>query len=121
MTDNAAQVSSIIDLANAQGCELCLIPGTDADVDAVFNVTIDEGDVANLSDAAPVAAGQLIGTLAQGSWTFADDNKPRKIGYNGTKRYIRATVTPVGNAGNLFLAGVAVVFMKIGPTANPPA
>lgn len=56
------------------------------------------------------------------SFDFGDDNECRKLGYTGSKRYIRATVTPANNAaGNIFLAGIWVQSHPASaPTANPP-
>ena len=69
-----------------------------------------------------VPASQLLGTLAQASYTFADDGETRKIGYTGGKRYVRVTVTPSNNdAGNIFLAGVWLLGHPAkAPTLNPP-
>lgn len=121
-TDNTAIVSSIIDTLGYGSCEFVLVTGTNTDVNATFAVTVDDGDVSNLSDAASVAATELVGTLALAGFTFGDDNECRKIGYIGNKRYVRLTVTPSGNdTGNIFIAGVAVLGKPVlGPTANPP-
>ena len=119
---DTAQVSTICDLAGADSATLVLITGTNADADATFALTMDEGNVANLSDAVAVPTGQLlIGTLAGGGFTFADDYEVRKIGYVGNKRYIRATITPSGNTGGtLFLAGVWITSgLRYGPPAFP--
>lgn len=119
---DAAQVSTICDLAGADGVTLCLITGTNADADATFALTMDEGNQSNLSDAVAVSSADLlIGTLAGGGFTFADDYEVRKIGYRGSKRYIRATVTPSGNTGGtLFLAGLWVLSgLRYGPPAFP--
>jgi hypothetical protein len=41
--------------------------------------------------------------------------------YVGIKRYVRATVTPAANTGNVFLGGVWVLGNPSRqPTANPP-
>lgn len=109
VTDNTAQVSAIIDTLGYRACELVLINGTNADTDATFTVLVENGDAANLSDAAAVADQYLIGTEAGAAFTFADDGECRKIGYKGPKRYVRVTVTPANNTGNLFLGGVAVL------------
>ena len=92
------------------------------DADATFALTLEHGDDSGLSDTAAPATTDLIGTLANGSFQFDSDNKCRKIGYIGAKRYVRATVTPSNNTGNLFLAGVAVLgHPKSAPTAAVPA
>lgn len=119
---NTPYVSSIIDTRGYGSVEFVILSGTQTDANATFAVTMDEGDAANLSDASAVAAADLLGTYALAGFQFDDDNKTRKIGYVGNKRYVRLTVTPSGNdAGNAFVAAVAVLsHANLGPTANPP-
>lgn len=121
-TDNTAIVSSIIDTRGYGSVELVLVTGTNTDTNATFTVLVEDGDAANLSDAAAVVDAELLGTEVQASFQFDDDIETRKIGYIGNKRYVRMTVTPAGNdSGNIFLAGVAVLGHAIlRPTANPP-
>jgi len=122
VTDNTAFVSQIIDRAGAECCVLAFVTGTDADADATFAVTMEHGDNPALSDTAVPAAADLLGTTALAGYTFADDNKVRKLGYIGTKRYVRMTVTPSANSGNAFLAGIAILGpLHVAPSANPPA
>lgn len=109
VTDDTAQVSAIIDTAGFESCMLTLITGTLSDADATFAVLVEDGNASNLSDAAAVADKFLIGTEAGAGFKFSDDGEARKIGYIGDKRYVRVTVTPTGNTGNLFLAGIAVL------------
>jgi hypothetical protein len=74
-----------------------------------------------MSGANAVADIDMIGTEALASFTFADDAECRKLGYIGSKSYIRATITPAANAGNLFVAGMWVQgHPASAPTANPP-
>lgn len=118
-TDNTAFVSQIVDTANFGSCEFVFIMGSIADADVTFTVLVEDGDNSALSDNAAVADDYLLGTEA-GTVTsgaqagtgaapgFADDNKVFKIGYIGPKRYVRVTITPASNSGNIFLAGVWV-------------
>lgn len=109
-TDNTAIVSAIIDTAGYESVELALVTGANTDANATFAVLVEDGDNSGLSDNAAVADTFLLGTEAGASFTFADDGECRKIGYVGSKRYVRMTVTPTGNdAGNIFIAGVAVL------------
>lgn len=122
-TDNTPIVSSIIDTRGYNSCTLVLETGVNTDADATFSVLVEDGEAANLSDKATVDAKFLVGTLAQAGFTAAnDDNKCRKIGYVGSKRYVRVTVTPAANdSGNIFLAGMAVLGHPANaPTPNPP-
>lgn len=121
VTDNTAQVSSILDTANYDSAVLAFVTGADADTDATFAVLLEESDASDMSGANAVADQDMIGTEAQAGFTFADDGECRKLGYIGFKRYIRATVTPTANTGNLFLGGMWVQGHAASrPTANPP-
>jgi len=108
-TDNTAYVSQIIDTANFSATEFVILTGVNTDADATFTVLVEDGADAALSDAAAVADSFLLGTEAAASFTFADDNLTKKIGYIGIKRYARVTITPANNgAGNIYIAGVWV-------------
>lgn len=104
VTDNTAQVSAIVDLAGYDGAALLITLGTLSDADATTTLLVEHGDVSNLSDAAAVPDAQLVGTEASGAPRFSDDLKVCKIGYFGNKRYLRATLTPSGNTGNIPVA-----------------
>lgn len=121
VSDNTAQVGQIIDRQGYESLEFVILTGSIADADATFAVLVEEGDQANLSDAAAVADADLLGTEALAGFQFDDDNETRKIGYRGNKRYVRLTVTPSANASAALLAAVAVLGNPmLGPTANPP-
>jgi hypothetical protein len=115
-------VSTIVDLSGYEGCMLLINLGSLADADATFTVLMEDGDAANLSDAATVAATYLTGSIANANFTFAADNALRKIGYVGRKRYLRATITPANNTGNAFISATWLLgYPRNRPTANPPA
>lgn len=106
VADNTAQVSEILDTANFHMNELVIATGSIADADVTFTVLIEEGNASNLSDAAAVADADLLGTEVQAGFQFDDDNETRKIGYIGSKRYIRATITPANNTSAALLSAV---------------
>ena len=108
VADTTAQVSQILDIANFAANELVIATGSIADADATFTILIEEGDNSALSDASAVADADLLGTEALAAFQFDDDNETRKIGYIGSKRYLRATITPVGNASAALLSAVWV-------------
>lgn len=121
VTDNTAQVSSIIDVKGYEGLTMALVTGTDADADATFTVLLEHSDASDMTGAVAVPDNMLVGTEALASYTFADDAETRKLGYIGDKRYVRMTVTPANNTGNMFLGGVAILgHARNQPTANPP-
>lgn len=131
-TDNTAYVSQILDTAGFFSAEFIGITGSLADADATFTVLVEDGDDSALSDNAAVADVFLLGTEA-GTVTagaavtgaapgFADDNKTFKIGYIGPKRYVRVTITPAANSGNIFLAGVWIQgHPRVGPQSTQVA
>ena len=121
VANNTPLVSQIIDTAGFSSLVFLLILGALVDADATFAVTVDHGDDAALSDASPVPSDKLTGTLAQASFTFSDDNKTRKIGYVGSKRYVRLTITPSNNTGDAFISALALLSdARHAPTPNPP-
>ncbi|MET0155207.1 MAG: hypothetical protein ABW189_03770 [Rickettsiales bacterium] len=102
-------VSSIIDCAGVGYVEFGILTGVLADADAAFAVLVEDGNVANLSDATAVDDKYLEGTEAQAGFTFADDGEVRRIGYRPNKRYVRLTITPSGNSGSAPLAAFALL------------
>jgi hypothetical protein len=121
ITDNTAQNTAIVDRQGFDSLTFAIITGVLADADATFVATMQHGDAANLSDATNVPASDLVGTLALAGFNFADDSKCRKVGYAGTRRYVRLTITPANNSGNAPLAIIAILgHPNIAPTANPP-
>lgn len=122
VSDNTAQVSEIIDMQGFNSLTWLIALGALADADATFTVLVEHGDAANLSDAAAVPDTDLLGTEALAGFTFADDNATRKIGYIGSKRYVRLTITPANNTGAALIAALAMLgHPNIGPSDNPPA
>lgn len=122
VADNTAQVGQIIDRRGFDSLTYVIAIGSVADADATFVVLLEEGDQSNLSDAAAVADSDLIGTEALAGFQFDDDNKCRKLGYRGNKRYTRLTITPANNASAALLSAVAVLgHASLVPTTNPPA
>jgi hypothetical protein len=115
VADNTAQVGQIIDRLGHDSLTYLIALGSIADADATFAVLLEEGDVANLSDAAAVADANMISQTAgtapetAAGFQFDDDNEVRKIGYIGNKRYTRLTITPSANASAALLSAVAVL------------
>lgn len=109
-TDNTAYVSEIANVVGFDSLTWITLIGNNTDTNATFTLLFEEGDQANLSDATAVADSDLIGTENGASFTFADDNKTSKIGYKGSKQYVRVTITPAGNdSGNIFISGAWIL------------
>jgi hypothetical protein len=115
VADTTAQVGQIIDHQGYDSASYLIATGSIADADATFTVLLEEGDVANLSDAAAVADDDMVsqtsGTAPEtaAAFDFADDNQVRKLGYVGSKRYTRLTITPVANASAAVMSAVCVL------------
>lgn len=127
VTDNTAQVSQIIDRQGYDSLTFVIALGTLSDADTTVVVLVEEGDAANLSDAAAVADADMIsqtsGTApeAAASFQFDDDNEVRKIGYIGNKRYVRMTITPSANTGNIPVAALALLSRPSGQPVTQAA
>lgn len=121
IADNTALVSSIIDTQGFESLTFLISTGAETDADATFAASVTHGDTSNLADGVAVDPSDLVGTLALASFDFSADNKTRKLGYIGIHRYVRLTITPTGNTGNLFASAIALLgHPHNAPTPNPP-
>ena len=112
--DNVAKVGQIIDHQGYEGATYIIVTGTIADADATFTVLLDEGDTATLTDAAAVADANMISQSSAApetaaAFNFGDDNEVRTLGYIGSKRYTRLTLTPAANTGAWDIAACCVL------------
>lgn len=122
VADNTAQVGQIIDRRGFDSVTFLIATGSVADADTTFTVLLEESDDSGMSGGNAVADADLIGTEALAGFQFDDDNECRKLGYVGSKRYLRLTITPANNTSAALLAAVAVLgHPSLAPTANPPA
>lgn len=121
-TDNTAYVSQILDTRDYHAVMLAIQIGTNTDVDVTFTVLLEESNDSGMSGQNAVADADMNGTELLAGFQFDDDNECRKLGYIGSKRYIRATITPANNgAGNIYIAGLWVCKPLRAPAENPPA
>ncbi len=88
------QYDAIIDLQGYNSAEFLLQSATLTD--GAFAPSITEGNQANLSDGTAVSAADLIGTIAAATFAATDDNVVKRLGYGGSKRYIRLSITATG-------------------------
>ena len=108
VSDNTAAVGTVIDRLGFESLTYAILTGTLADADATFAVLLEESDEDDTGFTAVVDT-DLIGTEAAAGFTFADDGETRKIGYVGSKRFTRLTITPTGNAGSAPIAAMAIL------------
>ena len=109
VSDNTTQVRQIIDRVGFESLEFCIATGSIADVDATFTVLVEHGDVSTLNNAAAVPDDLLISRETAAGFRYDDDDKTRRIGYIGEKRYVRLTITPAGNSSAALITAVAVL------------
>lgn len=76
--------------------------------DGTYTPSITEGDEDDLSDGSAVVAADLLGTIAAATFAAADDNAVKKIGYSGTKRYVRLNITSASTTSGGTLSAVVV-------------
>lgn len=119
VADNTAQVSQVFDTRGYDAVMLAIAAGSIADADATFTLLFEDSDD-NVTYAA-VSDDYLNGLESQGSFQFDDDNEPRKIGYAGIKRYVRATITPAGNASAALLSALWIARPLRAPASAVPA
>ena len=119
-TGDTPFVGQIIDHQGFDSACYEIATGALADSNATFAVLLEEGDAANLSDAAAVADADMVsqtpGTAPEtaAGFDYSHDDQVRRLGYVGAKRYTRLTITPSGNTGNVYLGAVCIL-SKRGP------
>lgn len=106
ITDNTAQVCTVVDNKNYDAVEYVINIGVLADADATFTVLLEDSSD-NVTYTA-VADDFLLGTEALASFTFADDSQVKSLGYNGSERYTRMTITPALNTGSAVFGVIAL-------------
>lgn len=104
VTDNTPFVSTILDTDGYLGNEFVWGAGSIADADVTFTLLFEESDASDMTGATAVADEDLLGTEAGAAPLFGSDNKCGKIGYVGGMRYLRVTITPANNTGNIYLS-----------------
>ena len=105
-------VGAIIDRKDFEALTYVITLGTLSDADATYAVLLEESDAANMDGAEAVADADLLGTEALAGFTYEDDGETRKLGYIGSKRYTRLTITPTGaDDGDSPIAAVAILGM----------
>ena len=103
---NTVTNGGIIDTKGYYALEFVLTSG--ALTDGNFVGSLEEGHTANLSDATPVAAENILGAFP--SFGAADDNVLQQVGVRlGNKRYVRLKVTSTGVTTGGSLSAIALL------------
>jgi len=112
VTDNTPFVGAVIDHSKYSGGYYAIMSGVLADAGAEWTVLLEEDDAVGMGTKNAVADEDLLpagtGQEAAASFTQANDGVVKTIGYRGTKRYTRLTLTPTNNASS---GPFAIVFV----------
>jgi hypothetical protein len=108
--DSTAIVGAIIDHANYDSAMYVIHYGTMTDANATVVALLEESDDSGMSGATAVGDDDLLGTeAAAGAAAATDDLKIAKLGYKGSKRYTRLTLTPSGNDSGALPVAASVI------------
>lgn len=112
LTTATAQVAgSAIDRQGYESLEFVAQTGAVTATTKSISMKVQESATSTASDFTDVAASDLLGTVADFSFTVAAGspiaNKVRKIGYRGNKRYVR--VVRAGAASTTGIVGASAV------------
>ena len=105
----ASANSSSVDTAGYYSTTLLVVPGTLTD--GTFALALQESD--DNSTFTAVATGDMIGSLAN-----IASNTIQKVGYIGSKRYVRIAVTVTGSPATGAVFGILAI---LGHAAHKPA
>ncbi len=102
-------VGTVIDRLGYNSLVYAIVTGTLSDANATYTVLLEESDDDD-SNFTAVADEHLTGTEAAAGFNYADDGEIRKLGYRGSKRYTRLTITPAGaDDGDSPIAAIAIL------------
>ncbi len=107
--DDTVITTEIIDMRGFKSLVWVILLGNM--VDAAFTTVflMEHGDDSGLSDNTAVPDSQMDPTEDIASFDQADDNSVRKMGYVGEKRFVRLTITPSDNSGDMPIAICALL------------
>jgi hypothetical protein len=115
VSSNTTTSGAIVDRRGFRGVTFTVHAA--AFTDGSYVPVIQDGDAADLSDAAAVADTYLIGTEA-GAAVDAD-NEVRTIGYTGKKRYVRLQLVSSGTTSGATISGLCLLsHPESGPIAQ---
>ncbi len=106
ISSSTTTAGNIIDRQGYNALEFVILSGTLTD--GAYTPLVEDGDAANLSDAAAVTDANLLGTEAAAAFTSSNDNAVRKVGYIGNKRYVRLSIVSSGVTTGGTISAVSV-------------
>lgn len=105
ITSDTTTVGVIIDMKGKLAVDFAILAGTMTD--GTYTAKLEEGDAANLSDAADVPAARLLGSLPV--ILAAEDNTVQRVGFFKLKRFVRLSLVSTGTTSGGTLGAIVVV------------
>ena len=106
ITSDTTTAGAIIDLQGYGAIEFIVQSATLTD--GTYTVKLEEGNAANLSDAAVPDTSNVFGSLP--SFASTDDNVAKRVGYRvGAKRYVRLSIVSTGTTSGGTLGASALL------------
>ena len=123
-TTGTGQTGKIIGRQGFRGVEFICAYGSITATNAVFTVTVKEGDVTgtltSVADADLLGTELLAGVAAAATRTSGTSkNVVKRVGYRGNKRYVQANIKSTVTAGTLVSCEALLHSPQVMPTANP--
>ncbi|BAI71476.1 hypothetical protein AZL_020380 [Azospirillum sp. B510] len=107
IASNTTTNGAIIDTRGFNSLEFVIQSGTLTD--GTYTPALIEGNASDLSDGSPVAADDLLGTVAAATFAATDDNKVKKLGYRGNKRFVRLSLVSAGASTGGTIGATAIL------------
>lgn len=116
ITSDTTTTGATIDTQGFASVEFAIASGVLTD--GTYTPAIYESDDSGMSgETAVTAAGDLLGTIAGVTYTAgAPDSTVKKIGYRGSKRYVRLKIASTGTTSGGLMGAVAA----LGNARNAP-
>lgn len=122
-TTGTGQTGKVIDRAGYRGVEFVIAYGAITATAAVFTATIKEGDatgsLTSVADADLLGTEALAGVAAAVRTSGTSKNVTKRIGYQGSKRYVQCNIKSTATAGTLIAATAVLHNPEVAPCANP--
>ena len=123
-TTGTGQTGKIIDRQGYGGIEFICSYGSITATNAVFTVTVKEGDVTgtltSVADADLLGTEALAGVAAAATRTSGTSkNVVKRIGYKGNKRYVNVSIKSTVTAGTIISCEAVLYSPSVAPAPNP--
>jgi len=123
-TTGTGQTGKVIDRQGFSGVEFLCSYGAITATNAVFTVTVKEGDVTGTLTS--VADGDLLGTellagvaAAATRTSGVSRNVVKRVGYRGNKRYVNASIKSTVTAATIISCIALLYSPSVMPAPNP--